>query len=150
MLCAPTTRNVREVSRGYQGGDIFLLARKTQLSRSVERRPADDGAFDSSEPLGLTLFKWRRLWPSTVLASVALGLATPVQAASPTMATWDGSANSNWNSNANWTPKGPPTDTATFPAVSNQVVRFPSSTTTIGQQVFTAPGYTLNLTSGNS
>jgi hypothetical protein len=126
MQCAPTTRNVREVSQGYQGGDIFL-ARKTQLSRSVERRRADDGAFqqNSPEPLALTLFKWRRHWPSAILASVALGLATPAQAASPTMATWDGSANSNWNSSANWTPKGPPTDTATFPAVSNQVVRFP-------------------------
>jgi outer membrane autotransporter protein len=148
MQCAPTTRNVREVSQGYRGGDIFRLA--PQLSRSIERRRAHDGAFqqNSPEPLALTLSKW--LWASTVLAIVVLGLATPTQAASTTMATWDGSANSNWNSSANWTPKGPPTDTATFPAVSNQVVRFPSSTTTIGQQVFTAPGYMLNITSGNS
>src|SRR5262249_41808018 len=82
------------------------------------------------------------------------GFGTPTLAQVPIgstlNATWTGAANSNWNSNANWTPGGPPTNTATFPAVGNEVVVFPAATTTINQQVFTAPGYTLNVTSGNS
>jgi len=88
------------------------------------------------------------------VACATIGLAAPAPAQVPVgstiAATWTGSANSNWNSNANWTPGGPPTDTATFPAVNNEVVVFPAATTTIGQTVFTAPGYTLNITSGNS
>jgi outer membrane autotransporter protein len=101
------------------------------------------------------LSKRRRLWPSAILTCAATGFAAPALAqvapvGSTITATWTGSSNSNWNSNANWTPGGPPTDTATFPAVTNEVVVFPASTTTIGQTVFTAPGYTLNITSGNS
>src|SRR5262249_12587660 len=89
-----------------------------------------------------------------IMACATAGFAAPASAQVPIgstiAATWTGSANSNWNSNANWTPGGPPTDTATFPAVTNEVVVFPAATTTIGQTIFTAPGYTLNVTSGNS
>ena len=99
-------------------------------------------------------FERRRLWTCVMAACVAIGLAAPASAQVPIgsipVATWDGSASSNWNANANWTPGGPPTDTANFPAVPNRVVVFPAATTTIGQQIFTAPNYTLNITSGNS
>ena len=118
--------------------------------RSSGQRPAKNETCRRN----LRSFKRRCLWPSAITACGIIGFAAPVPAQVPigstVTATWDGSANSNWNSNANWIPGGPPTDTATFPAVSNRVVVFPSATTTIGQTVFTAPDYTLNLTSGNS
>jgi outer membrane autotransporter protein len=98
--------------------------------------------------------EWWRLWLGAMAASAAISFAASAQAqvavGSTVAATWTGSANSNWTSNSNWAPGGPPTATATFPAVSNETVGFPAATTTIGQMVFTAPGYTLNVTSGNS
>ncbi len=100
-------------------------------------------------------YRARGRWPTVIAAFAAIGLGAPVSAqvvifASPFAATWTGQANSNWSSNAPWSPGGPPTDTATFPDVANKLVVFPAATSTIGQMIFTAPGYTVNITSGNS
>jgi hypothetical protein len=103
------------------------------------------------EPPELTLFKRRRLWPSAVLATVALGLAAPGQAQT---ITWVGGTGQNqWGNNNNWSPRGQPSasTTAIFPPTANSLTTLVNIPNAMASALeFNAPGYTLNVNTGHS
>ena len=89
------------------------------------------------------------LWPTAMFASAALGLAEPAQAQQlPATATWNPPP-AEWNAASAWSPRGPPTDTAIFPAGVSTTVNVPPGTT-IGTLVFEAPNYTVNVGPGTA